>query len=468
MALRRLSFVTLGALLVACSSESNQSGPTTASTTTGTTTTSTTTGPPPEPPQLADVQGLVTSPRNVVITWAPVADASVRIERLDGSAWVEVASKPSEHGRFLDLGLSPETAYQYRAVACAGDLCGAVVALPELTTPATELPALQLTVPPNGTADDVVVFGAFDFTTAAEGHIAAVDRQGRVLWEWLTHETGPVTEIQPLSHGSLLVGLSWRMAELDLDGKELFRQQSGTAHHDMDELADGRILRLSFDSFETQPGYLVAGDTIELVGLDRTTVEWSWRGQDHIPLTDVNDQDILQDAFGFGHDWTHSNSLWFDEQESKIYLNVRNLNRIYRIDYPSGDVDWVMGDGGDFGGGIWDHAHDPQYLSAGHLLIFDNGLRRPGPDKYTRVIEVAYDPGQGSADVVWEYRETPDFYSAAQGACHVEDNGNIFVTDSMNGRIFEVTREKQVVWELRHDKWSYKAVTVPRTFFSDW
>jgi hypothetical protein len=128
-----------------------------------------------------------------------------------------------------------------------------------------------------------------------------------------------------------------------------------------------------------------------------------------------------------------------------------------------------MGEGGDFGAGLWSHPHDPQFLEPGRLLMFDNGFRRPGNEEYSRIIEIEYDPVAGTSEVVWEYRETPDFYDFAQGACHQEESGNVFVTDSLNGRVFEVTRDKRVVWELEvQARWIYKAITVPRTFFTEW
>jgi len=413
---------------------------------------------------------MATSPRNVKLTWEPLAGRTVRIERSAGGEFVEIATRPGDRGRFLDLGLEPEHPYRYRLAACSDGGCTTAVETDTVTTPWTELPSLQITVPPDGTADNVVIMGILDLATAlTEGHIAAVDRNGSVLWEYNTHEFGPVTELQAMPDGTLATGQFTTFIELDLDGSEAYRYTGNTAHHDIDPLSDDRVIFITFDSFETAPGYLVSGDGVEILSADRETVEWSWLARDHIPLTDVNEEDLALDNFGLGHDWTHVNALWFDEAAQKVYLNVRNLDRLYCIDYPSGEVDWIMGEGGDFGGGLWSHAHDPQFLEPGRLLMFDNGFRRPGTDEYSRVIEIEYDPVAGTAEVVWEYRGTPDFYDFAQGACHQEESGNVFVTDSLNGRVFEVTRDKRVVWELEvQARWIYKAITVPRSFFTEW
>jgi len=132
-----------------------------------------------------------------------------------------------------------------------------------------------------------------------------------------------------------------------------------------------------------------------------------------------------------------------------ILLSVRNLNRIYKISLSSGEVRWIMGDGGDFGEGLFAHQHDPQPLGPGRILLFDNGLHREGEENYSRVIEIEYDEEAGDARIVWEYREAPDFYNSIAGDANRLPNGNTLITDSMNWRIIEVSPDGQPVWELR-------------------
>ena len=65
---------------------------------------------------------------------------------------------------------------------------------------------------------------------------------------------------------------------------------------------------------------------------------------------------------------------------------------------------------------------------------------------WSRVIEV--DPR--TDEIVWEYRaEVPtDFYSRTRGASQRLSNGNTLVTESEKGRIFEITRDGEVVWDF--------------------
>ena len=40
------------------------------------------------------------------------------------------------------------------------------------------------------------------------------------------------------------------------------------------------------------------------------------------------------------------------------------------------------------------------------------------------------------------------FFSAVQGAAQALPNGNVLVTESTKGRVFEVTRDGEIVWEF--------------------
>ena len=53
---------------------------------------------------------------------------------------------------------------------------------------------------------------------------------------------------------------------------------------------------------------------------------------DHFSQNDWDYSQILM-SFGLGfYDWTHSNAIWYDEYDNAVYLSVRYLNRITKID----------------------------------------------------------------------------------------------------------------------------------------
>jgi len=424
------------------------------------------------PLEVANVAGV--SGRNVRILWVPTdAECEITIERAtdDASTFQVIARKQGKHGRFLDLALQPETWYRYKLTACNNDGCSPTFESIPVKTKISIAPKFNININKDTAEDNVIVFGistiAYDYTE--DGRMVAIDRDGNIIWEYYTISRGAVTEVQPMDNHTFGICTYTNYTHIDLDNRELYHFSDEMLHHDINPISDDRIVALFFDQFQRM-GFTVLGDGIVILDEATSTIDWRWYSKDHISEDDRSTMDIATSPFGLGQDWTHSNSIHFDEQESKMYLNVRNLNRIYKIDYPSGDVDWVMGDGGDFGEGLWSHSHSPVYLPNNRVLMFDNGLYRPGTVlMYSRVIEIEYDPENKTAEIVWEYREQPDFYSYAYSSVEIMNNGNILVDEGIAGRVFEVTRDKEIVWEMKLSGESiYKVETVPIEFFTEW
>ena len=431
-------------------------------------------------PSSAGVGGLcasAVSPRNIRVVWQAEDSGFVRIERASlPGPFAQVSLKPIERGRFLDLALSPGTTYQYRVWRCAREsACHSPVTLAPVTTPWSPIEGFHVEVAAQGTEDNIAIFGLETATPNSinEAHVVGVDRQGVIVWEYFREgeSIGPATEVHLLPDGTLVSAMNSFFVHLDLDGTRIYRYEGNTAHHNIKSISGGRFIFLFFDVFSDAVGDPILGDGIEIIRYGDQFPLWSWRSRDHIPLADRDPIDWDEIVLGVGRDWTHANAVTFDEERSQIYFNVRNLNRIYCLSYPSGDILWTLGDGGDFGAGLFSHSHTPLFLSESRFLLFDNGLHRPGTtEEYSRIIEIEFDPVAKHAEIVWEYRESPDFFAFAQGSVALEPNGNIFVGDGINGRLFEITRGKKKVWQLRFPPqvWSYKAITAPRKVFEAW
>jgi hypothetical protein len=80
-------------------------------------------------------------------------------------------------------------------------------------------------------------------------------------------------------------------------------------------------------------------------------------------------------------------------------------------------------------------------LDNGHLLIFDNHGWSTG----CRVIE--YDPVTQAIPWVYPDGDAGPFYAAFRGMKQRLPNGNTLIVDPDNGRLFEVTLGKELVWE---------------------
>jgi Arylsulfotransferase (ASST) len=90
--------------------------------------------------------------------------------------------------------------------------------------------------------------------------------------------------------------------------------------------------------------------------------------------------------------------------------------------------------------------HAATQLPSGNLLIFDNGVHRLDDSfPWSRVLEI--DPA--TKEIVWTYREpfAFNFFSPHSSNAQRLPNGNTFINEGAFGRLFEVTPEKEVVWE---------------------
>ena len=73
---------------------------------------------------------------------------------------------------------------------------------------------------------------------------------------------------------------------------------------------------------------------------------WSWDPFEHFTMDDYDTLEgqwwnpLSGGGYGLVYDWMHSNAFHFDEADSVIYVSHRNLSRISKIAYPSGEVIW--------------------------------------------------------------------------------------------------------------------------------
>ena len=123
-------------------------------------------------------------------------------------------------------------------------------------------------------------------------------------------------------------------------------------------------------------------------------------------------------------------------KKGDILLCVRNLNLVFVYDPEAGEIVWRF-----HGWTTWQHPHEPRFLANGALLIFDNGHRR----QWSRIIEL--DPV--TKQIQWEYQGDPlhSFFTVARGSVQRLPNGNTLITESDTGRVFEITRNGEVVWD---------------------
>jgi hypothetical protein len=188
-------------------------------------------------------------------------------------------------------------------------------------------------------------------------------------------------------------------------------------------------------------------------------VVWEWHGEDHLAeleelLPPAGWQHVLDRAHNvIAFDWAHNNTVQVigpnaaDEAEragggerrfrpGNFLISYRSNDVIAVVERPSGRIVWAWGPG------ELDGQHKPHMLPTGRILIFDNGTLHGR----SRVVEL--DPLTG--EITWEYDGQPDrpFFSHCISGAQRLHNGNTLICDGMNARLFEVTPEKEIVWEF--------------------
>lgn len=197
--------------------------------------------------------------------------------------------------------------------------------------------------------------------------------------------------------------------------------------------ADGRLLRrLSlFDLFGDRLSDERAAGLRKWADENGIETAMAERTGDEIVIADSSPGDVF-----------HLNSIEILDREiagvgrpGDLLISLRNINTIAIIDVDAEKVMWT------WGAGELEWQHHPTLLKTGNILVFDNGVRR----KFTRVLEV--EPCQKT--IVWEYRGDPPeaFFSLSRGASQRLPNGNTLITESDNGRVFEIDADGQIVWD---------------------
>lgn len=143
-------------------------------------------------------------------------------------------------------------------------------------------------------------------------------------------------------------------------------------------------------------------------------------------------------------DWAHANTVEvlprtpLGERDGRfragnILFSLRALDVIGIIDPEKSEIVWA------WGRGVLDGQHQPTMLPTGNILVFDNGTYRG--NSIVREIEPV------SGEIVWQYEDGEDFFSPFRAGSQRLPNGNTFICECDAGRLFEVTPEKEIVWE---------------------
>ena len=253
---------------------------------------------------------------------------------------------------------------------------------------------------------------------------------------------GGVTGKSPVTLG----GKGGIIREVDWDGNLFWEYEDGTLHHDFCRMENNNTMVLGWELVPHEVQECIGGgisgtehergiwaDVFREVTAEGNVV-WEWHSHEH--LDPVGDPVCPLES---REEWGHTNACEV-LPDGNLLTSFRRLNTVAIIDKVSGEFLWKWGKDS------LGHQHDPTLLDNGNVLLFDNGWHSlQSLSARSRVIEV--DPK--SDEIVWSYETRPgwDFFSSFLSGAQRLPNGNTLVCEGMTGRLFEITREGEVVWE---------------------
>jgi hypothetical protein len=286
------------------------------------------------------------------------------------------------------------------------------------------------------------------------------------------------------------------------------------SHHDIMPLPNGNVLMIAWET-KTRAEVIEAGrdpnsfigDTfmpdhiieVKPTGPTGGTIVWEWHVWDHL----IQDYDPSKANYGviadhpelidinYGYnpvisDWTHTNSIDYNEEFDQILISVRNFNEIWVIDHSTTTEEAAGHTGGDSGKGgdllyRWGNPiaygagttsdkklfsqHDASWIDQGlpgegDIIVFNNGDNRPS-GAYSSVDEMIppindegkyyLEPGSsfGPKNLTWTYTADPplSFYSGLFSGAQRLADGDTLICDAVDGRFFEVTPDGATLWQ---------------------
>jgi len=282
-------------------------------------------------------------------------------------------------------------------------------------------------------------------------------------------------------------------------------------HHDIEVLPNGNILLIAWE-FKTSSEAIAQGRNpaltgpalfpehiieLEPTGTNTANIIWEWHVWDHL----IQDFDSLKPNYGVvedhpelinlnfsansNQDWLHINSIDYNPLTDEILLSVHNFSEIWIIDHSTTTLEAAGHSGGNSGKGgdllfrwgnprayqrgnapdqIFWAQHDAHWIEQGlkdegKIMIFNNGLNRPGSDySSVDIIEPIKDSlGQylfnsnltfAPDTVFWRFTSSPptDFYSSNISGAQRLGNGNTLICEGSSGNFFEVDSSGSTVW----------------------
>jgi hypothetical protein len=337
----------------------------------------------------------------------------VRKRRTDGGALrcegvgvadelFEVALPPAEpRGESVRLdGLLADTTYRCEVVGM--DQPSEVL---EFTTDPLpdDLPRARVVEDGAPGGDYLVLNHGTDDKADRQTKILVYDGRGRLrFYHWVPFEA-PDLDVQYLGGGHFLYGGGYRALPtvIDLSG-EILRQapgpfERGNYNHTVEQLPDGTVL-----TTETSPNRDPNDATNTWMGFSIELLDPSLQGR----VFTLNSQTFVDrgelPVATTSSDPYHLNALQWLASEGQVVANLYRMSEVLWFDVSDRvlvdrfgvGTGWrlVDDDGTDLPSSEWFYGEHAIELDGDLMLMHDNGVGRPSPERYSRAVEYQLDP----------------------------------------------------------------------------
>jgi hypothetical protein len=305
----------------------------------------------------------------------------------------------------------------------------------------------------------------------------AINRKGRPVWFMQKDERIELDEksyrsMQLTDDGNIIFLTLNNAYETDLQGNILWEapkpgilNAGGTEsyHHHIAKTSQGSYMAISY-AWVKQPHLLNASTEVNvryntLLEFDKMgNLLWSWNEKDH------SDQTIIfENSTGDETEWagTHMNGFVFSKKDNSLFLSFRNSSQIQKIDYLTGKVLYTWsGKPAKFNNPPFSfyNQHGPSITSDGNLLVYNNNIKTGDNKKPVYpTIQLIQNPNDNKmGNMLWEYEckwdAKKEGIQTKEGFALELGNKNILVTIGGTERIFEVNKNKEIVWDCTFKK----------------
>ncbi len=193
-------------------------------------------------------------------------------------------------------------------------------------------------------------------------------------------------------------------------------------------------------------------------------IVWSWKSSKYFIGSDVYKHTSSDGIFDISD--THENAFYFDEKAKAIYVSCKNINRILKVQYPSGKILKVYGklntpDDPGYDNNLFHGQHNCRLTKEGYISVYNNNDLDSGSLPTLLLMQEPVSE-KDTLKKVWEYQCTtergttenvPSF--AAKGSVMELADGSFLacMTSVEYCKIFIVNRDKRILWSAMPERW---------------